>query len=78
MILNQTIYFTYSVFPAIDGNWGQWSEWSPVVGKDQKERKRICNKPQPMFDGKACEGSDKEVVDVLKGPLLYQKLEFKP
>lgn len=46
-----------------DGNWGPWSPFSPLTRATIPElvtRKRYCNNPSPIFNGKACEGVEVE------------------
>ncbi|CAG9804563.1 unnamed protein product [Chironomus riparius] len=48
----------------VDGKWSDWSNWSlcsKTCGKGLKTRKRFCNKPSPMHNGKPCDGENYEV-----------------
>uniref|UniRef100_A0A672NMT1 Thrombospondin 1 n=1 Tax=Sinocyclocheilus grahami TaxID=75366 RepID=A0A672NMT1_SINGR len=43
----------------ISGGWGPWSPWdtcSATCGGGVQNRKRLCNNPVPMYDGKDCVG----------------------
>ena len=44
----------------IDGNWSDWLEWSScskTCGSNGKRtRRRVCDNPEPKFDGRACPG----------------------
>uniref|UniRef100_A0A673N7W2 Thrombospondin-1 n=1 Tax=Sinocyclocheilus rhinocerous TaxID=307959 RepID=A0A673N7W2_9TELE len=46
----------------INGGWGPWSPWdtcSVTCGGGVQNRKRLCNNPVPMYDGKDCVGDAK-------------------
>lgn len=47
----------------INGNWSAWSAWSAcskTCGKGFKSRKRLCNNPTPMYNGRTCDGENYE------------------
>ncbi|XP_061414837.1 thrombospondin-1-like isoform X1 [Lethenteron reissneri] len=47
----------------IDGNWGPWTLWSPCpvsCGGGLREHTRLCNNPEPQFNGKKCVGDGRE------------------
>lgn len=60
---------------AIDGQWGAWSEWTEKVTVGNivtLVRQRKCDKPEPKYEGKRCQGSDEEVTEVVKELHLRQ------
>eukprot|EP00111_Clytia_hemisphaerica_P005832 TCONS_00016883-protein len=47
----------------VDGHWGKWSAWSDCsapCGQGTQQRSRTCSDPEPLNDGKACPGDDKQ------------------
>ena len=41
----------------VDGGWGKWKEWKNCTvscGGGQQSRFRLCDKPEPEFEGKNC------------------------
>ena len=72
-ILQQNLYFLHPATSttAIDGGWSDWSEWSKptaiyaVYGTDiYVQRTRVCDNPEPQYDGKLCVGDSTEVKKV--------------
>lgn len=53
----------------VDGEWSEWSSWSDAPGVENFEvvnRKRTCSNPEPLFEGKICEGPEVEFKNVTK------------
>nr|XP_060617413.1 complement component C6-like isoform X1 [Anolis sagrei ordinatus] len=48
---------------AVDGYWSCWSAWSPCDASFKRKRTRLCNNPEPMNEGKPCEGKGEEEED---------------
>ena len=49
----------------VHGDWGSWSEYEPcdrTCGFGSELRKRVCNNPEPQFEGRYCPGTDKEFI----------------
>ncbi|XP_044302469.1 complement component C6-like [Varanus komodoensis] len=45
---------------AVDGYWSCWSAWSSCDASLKRQRRRLCNNPPPMNEGKPCEGDGEE------------------
>ncbi|XP_053380933.1 A disintegrin and metalloproteinase with thrombospondin motifs adt-1-like [Mercenaria mercenaria] len=47
-------------FPAkVHGEWGKWSPWtSECYCEGRQFRHRLCDSPEPQFDGNTCPGKD--------------------
>ena len=55
------------VFTPINGEWSKWEEWSDVKPDSTiVTRKRFCNDPKPIYNGKFCKGSSEETKDINK------------
>ncbi|XP_072176576.1 hemicentin-1-like [Diadema setosum] len=47
----------------VNGNWGPWSPWQQcdrTCGTGSTIRERLCNNPEPMFNGRDCVGLSRE------------------
>ncbi|KAL3885340.1 hypothetical protein ACJMK2_025411, partial [Sinanodonta woodiana] len=47
-----------------DGGWSTWTLWSScskTCGPGIKERNRLCNNPNPAYNGSTCHGNDNEI-----------------
>ncbi|CAG5119057.1 unnamed protein product, partial [Candidula unifasciata] len=47
----------------VDGSWGEWSQWtqcSSECGVGIRQRVRLCDNPEPAYDGKQCQGEGNE------------------
>lgn len=51
----------YCVSLTVDGGWGAWSTWgtcSKTCDLGTKNRKRVCDNPEPKHGGKPCPPSE--------------------
>lgn len=56
-------------YKPIDGQWGTWSEWTEKVTVGNivtLVRQRKCDKPEPKYKGKDCQGSKEETTEIVK------------
>ena len=47
--------YSFHIFVAVDGNWGEWSHWAASYGYDET-RVRSCDYPAPSCGGTVCYG----------------------
>ena len=48
----------------VDGGWKTWEEWgacSATCNGGSKERTRVCDTPEPDYEGYNCEGDDTQL-----------------
>lgn len=61
---------------SVDGNWSQWTEWEECTvtcGGGAKQRKRMCNDPEPQHGGQECfgNGTDNAICNIQFCPSTY-------
>lgn len=55
----------FTFFFVVDGGWSDWNNLtmcSTTCGAGFQEQQRICNNPNPMYDGANCIGSATQTV----------------
>ena len=65
------VYFVVPIQDPVDGAWGEWGEYSAcskICGTGTRERKRQCNDPSPLGEGKDCVGPHSEQKDCNTNP----------
>lgn len=56
---------------SVDGNWGLWGSYgdcSVTCSLGVRTRTRTCSDPQPLFNGKQCEGTNVDNIQCDAGP----------